>query len=298
MSRSSRPERVVLITECSMSDNVAVDFPDVEFVRPCNLCPHMKRITLPGILRALETGTVEVKVDPLIGARARAAVEAMLKVQTAGETAGRSVTAHLAKDLDASHSASRRRRTHCWSNRSSGGRWKKIWAAPATSPPICSFRRRLSGPRRDRGARDRNCFRTGRRDLGIPADRSGDSDRCPVAGWIEGYRRAEHCRDRRPRPRDSDGRTRGAEFSRASFRRRHGNACAGIAIAGTNAKIICTRKTVPGLRLLQKYAVRCGGGLNHRFGLDDAVLVKDNHIAAAGGLGAVMKVCAGSWGRW
>jgi nicotinate-nucleotide pyrophosphorylase (carboxylating) len=59
-------------------------------------------------------------------------------------------------------------------------------------------------------------------------------------------------------------------------------------IAGTRARIICTRKTVPGLRLLQKYAVRCGGGLNHRFGLDDAILVKDNHIAAAGGLGPVM----------
>lgn len=59
-------------------------------------------------------------------------------------------------------------------------------------------------------------------------------------------------------------------------------------IAGTGARIICTRKTIPGLRLLQKYAVRCGGGLNHRFGLDDAILVKDNHIAAAGGLGPVM----------
>lgn len=59
-------------------------------------------------------------------------------------------------------------------------------------------------------------------------------------------------------------------------------------IGGTDARIICTRKTIPGLRLLQKYAVRCGGGLNHRFGLDDAILVKDNHIAAAGGLGPVM----------
>jgi quinolinate synthase len=76
-----RPARVALITECSMSDNVAVDLPAVEFVRPCNLCPHMKRITLPGILRALETGTIEVTVDPLISARARAAVEAMLKVR-------------------------------------------------------------------------------------------------------------------------------------------------------------------------------------------------------------------------
>jgi nicotinate-nucleotide pyrophosphorylase (carboxylating) len=56
------------------------------------------------------------------------------------------------------------------------------------------------------------------------------------------------------------------------------------AVKGTKARITCTRKTLPGLRLLQKYAVRCGGGFNHRFGLDDAVLIKDNHIAAAGGI--------------
>jgi nicotinate-nucleotide pyrophosphorylase (carboxylating) len=54
------------------------------------------------------------------------------------------------------------------------------------------------------------------------------------------------------------------------------------AVAGTNARIVCTRKTTPGLRTLEKYAVRCGGGHNHRFGLDDAVLIKDNHIAACG----------------
>ena len=59
-------------------------------------------------------------------------------------------------------------------------------------------------------------------------------------------------------------------------------------VAGTKARIICTRKTTPGLRVLEKYAVRCGGGFNHRFGLDDAVLVKDNHIAAAGGIAAVV----------
>jgi quinolinate synthase len=76
-----RPTRVVLVTECSMSDNVAVEFPDVEFVRPCNLCPHMKRITLPNILHALETMTFEVKVDAEIAARARAAVERMLAVK-------------------------------------------------------------------------------------------------------------------------------------------------------------------------------------------------------------------------
>ena len=76
-----RPKRVVLVTECSMSDNVAVEYPDVEFVRPCNMCPHMKRITLAKILHALETGTVEVTVDPLIAARAKAAVDAMLRVK-------------------------------------------------------------------------------------------------------------------------------------------------------------------------------------------------------------------------
>ncbi len=56
------------------------------------------------------------------------------------------------------------------------------------------------------------------------------------------------------------------------------------AIAGTKARVVCTRKTLPGLRNLQKYAIRVGGGFNHRFGLDDAVLIKDNHIAAAGGI--------------
>ena len=75
-----RPARVVLVTECSMSDNVAVEYPDVEFVRPCNLCPHMKRITLPKILHALRTMTEEVTVDPVVAERARASVEAMLRV--------------------------------------------------------------------------------------------------------------------------------------------------------------------------------------------------------------------------
>jgi nicotinate-nucleotide pyrophosphorylase (carboxylating) len=66
------------------------------------------------------------------------------------------------------------------------------------------------------------------------------------------------------------------------------------AVAGTKARIVCTRKTLPGLRILQKYAVRCGGGFNHRFGLDDAVLIKDNHIAAAGGIApALARVRAG-----
>jgi len=56
------------------------------------------------------------------------------------------------------------------------------------------------------------------------------------------------------------------------------------AVEGTNARIVCTRKTLPGLRALQKYAVRCGGGFNHRFGLDDAAMIKDNHVQASGGI--------------
>jgi nicotinate-nucleotide pyrophosphorylase (carboxylating) len=59
--------------------------------------------------------------------------------------------------------------------------------------------------------------------------------------------------------------------------------------AGTKMRICCTRKTTPGLRALEKYAVRCGGGFNHRFGLDDAVLIKDNHIAVAGGIKPVLE---------
>jgi nicotinate-nucleotide pyrophosphorylase (carboxylating) len=61
------------------------------------------------------------------------------------------------------------------------------------------------------------------------------------------------------------------------------------AVAGTGARVACTRKTTPGLRLLEKYAVRVGGGANHRFGLDDAVLIKDNHVAVAGGVAEAVR---------
>jgi quinolinate synthase len=77
---SRQPKRVVLITECSMADNVAVQNPGVEFLRPCNMCPHMKLITLPKILHALQTMTTEVVVDPDVAARARRSVENMLAV--------------------------------------------------------------------------------------------------------------------------------------------------------------------------------------------------------------------------
>ena len=76
-----RPPRLVLLTECSMSDNVALQYPDLDFVRPCNLCPHMKRITLGNIRHALETMQHEVTIDPEIAAPARAAVERMLAVR-------------------------------------------------------------------------------------------------------------------------------------------------------------------------------------------------------------------------
>jgi len=76
--RDKQPRSVVLITECSMSDNVALENPAVNFVRPCNLCPHMKRITLPKILASLQTLQFEVEVDPVIAARARVAIERMI----------------------------------------------------------------------------------------------------------------------------------------------------------------------------------------------------------------------------
>ena len=75
------PPKVMLITECSMSDNIAVHHPEIEYIRPCRLCPHMKQITLPKIREALETMQFEVKVDPAIAARARLAVERMLAVR-------------------------------------------------------------------------------------------------------------------------------------------------------------------------------------------------------------------------
>jgi len=69
------------------------------------------------------------------------------------------------------------------------------------------------------------------------------------------------------------------------------------AVKGHKARICCTRKTMPGLRALQKYAVRAGGGVNHRFGLDDAVLIKDNHVAAAGGVAAAIRAARAGIGH-
>ncbi len=76
----NQPSKVLLVTECSMSDNVAVKAPNTEFVRPCNLCPHMKRITLPKILDSLVFMKEEVTIDPTVADRARAAVERMINL--------------------------------------------------------------------------------------------------------------------------------------------------------------------------------------------------------------------------
>ena len=78
--KTERPAKVVMVTECSMADNVAAETPDVQLIRPCNLCPHMKRITLPAILDSLVHMREEVLIDPEVGARARQAVERMVRL--------------------------------------------------------------------------------------------------------------------------------------------------------------------------------------------------------------------------
>jgi quinolinate synthase len=71
-----------MVTECSMADNVKAELPDVEFVKPCNLCPHMKRITLPKILDSLVSMKEEVTIDPMIADRARRSVERMIHLKS------------------------------------------------------------------------------------------------------------------------------------------------------------------------------------------------------------------------
>ncbi|REK12813.1 MAG: quinolinate synthase NadA [Actinobacteria bacterium] len=78
--RTNQPEKVMMITECSMADNVSSETPNTEYIRPCNLCPHMKRITLDNIRTSLATMTHQVRIDPAVADRARAAVERMLVV--------------------------------------------------------------------------------------------------------------------------------------------------------------------------------------------------------------------------
>ncbi|PRD45855.1 quinolinate synthase [Phyllobacterium phragmitis] len=79
--KKNRPPKVLLVTECSMASNIEADVPDVEFLKPCNLCPHMKRITLPKILESLVFMREEIHVDPALAARARMAVERMVNLK-------------------------------------------------------------------------------------------------------------------------------------------------------------------------------------------------------------------------
>jgi quinolinate synthase len=80
--KTKKPKRVVMVTECSMADNVQQEAPDTEFIRPCNLCPHMKRITLPKILDSLVYLREEVEIDPAIAEKARRAVERMIHLKS------------------------------------------------------------------------------------------------------------------------------------------------------------------------------------------------------------------------
>ncbi len=80
--QDNQPRKVMMVTECSMSDNVAVENPNVDFIRPCNLCPHMKRITLPKILRSLHTMQDEVTIDPAIAEKARRPIERMIALKS------------------------------------------------------------------------------------------------------------------------------------------------------------------------------------------------------------------------
>lgn len=82
--KEKKPARVVMVTECSMSDNVAAETPEVEFVRPCNICPHMKRISLENILYSLEHMTHQVVIPETVAARARRSVQAMVELGTRG----------------------------------------------------------------------------------------------------------------------------------------------------------------------------------------------------------------------
>ncbi|MDQ2857047.1 MAG: quinolinate synthase NadA [Candidatus Eremiobacteraeota bacterium] len=79
--KERRPARVAMITECAMAGNLVDAFPEIEFLQPCNLCPHMRRITLPKILRALETMQPQIEIEPALAARARLAVERMTLVR-------------------------------------------------------------------------------------------------------------------------------------------------------------------------------------------------------------------------
>ena len=78
--KDNQPKKVMMVTECSMSDNVQIDNPNVEFIRPCNLCPHMKKITLPKVLNCLENETNEILMEDEVIEKARKSVERMTEI--------------------------------------------------------------------------------------------------------------------------------------------------------------------------------------------------------------------------
>ena len=178
----------------------------------------------------------------------------------------------------------------CLSRTRFAPRSTKIWAAPATS------RRRRPSPRRPSAraviaAREDGVvagLRAGARSL--CANRRGDHVRAM-------RRRRRACR--KGRDRRADRRFRARRFFRPSASRSiFLGRLSGVAtltarfaskIAHTKARVCDTRKTTPLLRAFEKYAVRCGGGVNHRFGLDDAILIKDNHVAVAGGVTTALR---------
>ena len=79
--RENQPKKVMLVTECSMSDNVEADNPNVSFIKPCNLCPYMKKITLQGIYNSLINGTDEVKLTDAVMDKARLSIKKMIEVK-------------------------------------------------------------------------------------------------------------------------------------------------------------------------------------------------------------------------
>ena len=78
--KDNQPKKVMMVTECSMSDNIQIENPNVDFIKPCNMCPHMKKITLPKILNCLENETNEIKMESEIIEKARSSVERMVKI--------------------------------------------------------------------------------------------------------------------------------------------------------------------------------------------------------------------------
>ena len=183
-----------------MSDNVAVAHPEVEFIRPCNLCPHMKRITLPKILASLEHLQHEVTVDPAVAAGARRAVERNARGRPRGGGDDAGAGAPMTGDLRRNRVGSRRR--PCTTRRWCAASSPPIWERRATSPPMPSCPRIAAPPRASRsGAPGASCA-----GCGAPCSRSRPSGRCGTPSsttTARTWRRARCSRRSRVRPGSS-----------------------------------------------------------------------------------------------